>query len=131
TLAVGGTPVPQAGWVANVKISGSGAQQVETALVGSRLDVLTGAWWQAHPHLRLGADANFMWGLADRIDVSNVSTLTANVFAQVATHDDVSLIIGGGTGLGIGAPAYRLFAGITWAPGAMKPKPPPDPCAIP
>ncbi len=130
-LAAGGTPIPQAGWVANVGLSGSGAQQVENTLIGSRLDVLAGAWWRAQPGFRLGADANFAYGLAKQPGLERLSTLTGHAFAQIVAENGLSLIVGGGSGLGVGAPTYRVFAGLTWTPGARAPKQPADPCAIP
>jgi len=116
TAAMSGDILSTVGWVGNLGLRAKSTEQLETATLGSTLDILGGIWWEAQPGFRVGAEANGSIGLSQLEDTRRNGLFTYHGFAQITSQTGFGLAIGGGSGVGVGAPSYRVFAAFTWAP---------------
>lgn len=111
-----------AGWLVNAGITGSKRDVFEGRALGSTLDAVTGAWWRPTDIFRAGAELDVHLGLTrDRFGANHTST--ASVFAQQVVSGGWAFSVAAGGGLldGVGAPSYRMLAGLTY--GARPPDP--------
>lgn len=114
-VAAGGTAGPL-GWTLapGIHLSGDRAIEAGGARVGSRAQIVAGAWWSLSDALRLGAEGDLGVGLVAGEGAR--STGVAHGFAQVQLPGGLGVTVGGGTGVlaGLGTPRYRVFGALTW-----------------
>lgn len=105
------------GLVANVGFTGSRRDEIAGVALGSTFDLLVGGWWNTTESFRLGSEVDLRAGLV-RGEQGGSTTSTWNVFAQAMHPTGVGMTVGGGTSLTstVGAPEYRAYAALTWAP---------------
>jgi len=113
---LGGEASDKIGWAANFGVTLSGNEDIGDVTVGSDIDTKLAGWYHIDETFRIGVEGNGLLGLSRNDDARRQSTATANLFAQVTSPQGVGMTVGLGSGAGVGAPEYRLFAGLTYAP---------------
>jgi len=113
---LGGMLEPSTGWVLNLGVVGSPVDELEQMTMGSSLDGLMGIWHELDRTFRVGGDVNFTMGLAREELMERHSMFTGHLFAQIAANSGFSMTVGGGGGIGVGAPEYRVIAALGYAP---------------
>jgi outer membrane protein OmpA-like peptidoglycan-associated protein len=115
TAAAGGE-IDKFGWVGNVGLVLSPADEIEGVTLGSTFDLLGGAWYNVEDGFRFGGEVNLSAGLASGLTGTGNTLATGHLFAQTITENGVGLTVGAGTGIvaGIGAPDYRVIAAISY-----------------
>lgn len=105
----------RAGWLLNLGLTGSPAHAIEDVSLGSTVDGRLGGWWRVDDAFRVGAETDLLLGLPRAAGRANTVS-TGHLFAQLSNPDGLSMTVGAGTGLvaGLGAPDWRLFAGISY-----------------
>lgn len=116
TAALGGHS-ERVGWVVNAGLSLSEADELAGVGLGSTLELLGGAWAAPTPGFRLGGEVDTQFGLVKRDQGTN-TVGNWHVYAQPRLPEGLGLTVGAGRGMinGVGAPAYRVFAAVTYQP---------------
>ena len=115
-LVLGGETSVGLGWAANVGATLSGTDSIGDVDIGSDVEAKAGLWYHVDDAFRVGLEGQGLVGLARGTDQLRHSLFTTNVFAQVTSAQGIGMTVGLGTGAGVGAPEYRLFAALTYAP---------------
>jgi len=113
---LGGMLEPSTGWVLNLGVVGAPVDELETITMGSSLDGLMGVWHELDRGFRVGGEVNFTVGLAREDLQERHSMFTGHLFAQIASNSGFAMTVGGGGGIGLGAPEYRVIAALSYAP---------------
>ncbi len=102
-----------AGWVANLGLTGAGTDRLDTERMGSSFDSVLGAWYHASESFRVGGEVDLHAGLVKNPSGANV-TSSGHLFAQQILPSGWGMTLGAGAGLiaGVGAPDYRVLAGL-------------------
>jgi OOP family OmpA-OmpF porin len=116
-VAAATTRLDDVGLLANLNLVGTPNRPLDasSAGVGSTLGTTVGAFWQANETIRVGGEADVDLGLAGGAGGTN-QTGAAHAFVQSVLPSGLGLTGGVGSGMwrGVGSPAYRVFAAVTW-----------------
>jgi OOP family OmpA-OmpF porin len=115
-VAGGELEAARVGWATNLLVTVAGTEEFRGVALGSFVELNGGAWYRVDDSLRLGAELQGQVGLPRGTDTSRYSLGTGHLFAQIVSPDGVGLMVGLGSGVGLGGPEYRMFAGLTYAP---------------
>ena len=112
---VGGEHDVGFGYTANLGLTLAPSDTIIDVDMASTFDALGGVYYRVHPLFRLGAEVDGHVGFLGANGAAN-SLGTAHGYGQLTLDNGLSAVIGGGGGIsaGIGAPEWRLFAGISW-----------------
>ncbi len=113
---VGGETDMGLGWAGNVGLTLSGSDSIGDVTVGSDVDAKGTVYYRVDDAFRVGLEGQGLMGLSRAEDERRQSLATADLFAQITSPQGIGMTVGLGTGSGVGAPEYRLFAGLTYAP---------------
>ncbi len=125
------------GYLGNVGITVAPTDNLGNIKLGSTIDLTTGAYYRLNDNFRVGGDYDLHLGLpsGDDAEIMNLWG-TIDAFAQTINDNGLTMSVGGGTGInagrrtlyddttgdvmraggGIGAPGYRLYLGVGYAP---------------
>jgi outer membrane protein OmpA-like peptidoglycan-associated protein len=113
---LGGMLEPSTGWVVNLGLVGAQVDTLENITLGSSVDGVMGVWHELDRGFRVGGDVNFTVGLAREPEMERHSMFTGHLFSQIASNSGFAMTVGGGGGIGVGAPEYRVIAALSYAP---------------
>jgi len=107
------------GYLANIGMTFAPTDSLGPVRMGSTFDTVMGAYYRVDDSFRVGGDLDMHVGLAggDIEEFAN-SLATGHLFVQTIGNQGITGTVGAGTGLwaGVGAPEYRVFAGVGYAP---------------
>ncbi len=103
-------------WVANAGITLAPASAIQDVTLGSTFDLLGGAGFKIQDNFRAGLELNLGVGIPKKKTGNGNTYASGMIFTQISTESGFGLSAGAGGGLlaGVGAPDFRLYAGLTY-----------------